>query len=285
MNNVSANATVTAAREAERETQETGKLVTPDEVSQRLFHGKIREFLAGVDAQVKRMEEDEKNGVVNPAALAAYESEKREAEFRFKKLCLDCHKIAGVPLRYVEHAASIQHWEPENEYQASAREKLLTWMAELAAGSRISMALWGNHGTGKSHLACGVIRDRADAGLASRYITAKAYTGMIRESYRNDSPEPESAILARYSTVPLLVLDEIGREFGAETEKLYLFELINERYNRCLPTLFVTNMACSKEQPEFQDFLGDAIMERLREGGGRFLRLNWKSRRTPGETA
>jgi DNA replication protein DnaC len=78
-----------------------------------------------------------------------------------------------------------------------------------------------------------------------------------------------------YAEVALLVLDEIGRQFDTETEKNYMFELINERYNRHKQTMLVSNL----DTAEFKALVGTAITDRLKEGGGKVVVFNWPSLR------
>jgi len=133
----------------------------------------------------------------------------------------------------------------------------------------------GGVGTGKTWIACGLLVDALEKGYSGIYSTAKAYTGKVKETYRKDAREAESDVLARCSSVDLLVVDEIGRQFETANEHLYLFDLVNERYNRNKPTIFLTNL----DGEEFKTFVGDAILDRLKEGGSVILGLNWPSRR------
>jgi DNA replication protein DnaC len=190
-------------------------------------------------------------------------------------------RAAGIEERYFD--ATLSGWSPSEPDQQRVRQGLVDWVAMIGQPGCPSRVLQGAKGVGKTHLACGILLDRLRAGKDGMFTLAKAYTGLIRESYRKDSHEPESAILARYSGVGLLVIDDAGRQFDTEAEKLYLFDLINERYNKGKPTLFTTNMAVTHPDPavtpEFQAYVGEAIMDRLRQGGGKFVQMNWASRR------
>ncbi len=79
----------------------------------------------------------------------------------------------------------------------------------------------------------------------------------------------------------LLILDEVGVQFGSDTEKLILFDVLNERYERRRPTILMTNLTLE----EVADFLGDRIIDRLREDGGEFIPFDWESHRGKGGAA
>ncbi len=73
----------------------------------------------------------------------------------------------------------------------------------------------------------------------------------------------------------LLILDEVGAQLGTDWERLMLFKIVNERYKAQLPTIIVSNIDASG----LADYLGERIVDRMREGGGMTLVLDWPSYR------
>lgn len=59
------------------------------------------------------------------------------------------------------------------------------------------------------------------------------------------------------------------------TEKLLLFEILNERYERRRPTILITNLPID----EVSAYLGARVFDRLREDGGEFISFTWESYR------
>jgi len=222
---------------------------------------------------VKKINDELRNMGVDPAAPqeTRTEEERRQAQEKAFKAMLE---ESGIPDRFFH--ATLTGWVPEGPEEAKVKSRLYSWMCQIGKLGCPSFALQGTYGTGKTHLGCGILLDRFKANQDGLYTTAMGYTTKIKESYRKDSPEPGSTILERHAAAGLLVLDEIGRQFESEAEKLYLFDLMNERYNKKKPTLFLTNLSVT----EFKAFIGDAITDRIREGGGTILELNWPSRRT-----
>lgn len=263
------NVSIDAENEIKRYARDHG--ITFDEAKDRVRKEQL-------NAMLKRIDDAIQNASEMPQPELPYEREQKrlETERWHERL-----RSAGIEERYFD--ATLLGWSPTDPVQQHVRQGLLDWVDMIGKLGCPSRVLQGAKGVGKTHLACGIIIDRLRAGKDGLFTLAKAYTGMIRESYRKDSPEPESAILARYSNVGLLVIDDAGRQFDTEAEKLYLFDLINERYNKGKPTLFTTNMAVTHPDPsvtpEFQAYVGEAIMDRLRQGGGKFVQMNWESRR------
>lgn len=73
----------------------------------------------------------------------------------------------------------------------------------------------------------------------------------------------------------MLILDEVGVQFGSEAEKLILFDVLNERYERCKATILLSNLTAT----EVKDYLGERVMDRMREDGGKVVVFDWESYR------
>ncbi|MEU2135445.1 ATP-binding protein, partial [Streptomyces sp. NPDC018352] len=69
------------------------------------------------------------------------------------------------------------------------------------------LVLIGDSGTGKSHLLIGVGTAIAEAGLSVRYITTQALVNELAEA---EAARRLSSLMARYTKVDLLCLDEFG---------------------------------------------------------------------------
>lgn len=137
------------------------------------------------------------------------------------------------------------------------------------------MILRGNPGTGKNHLAIAIARVIADQGYTALLLTVGELIARVRATWSRDSPETEDDVVRRFADVDLLVLDEIGRQHGSESERLTLFQVIDGRYRLMRPTVVITNLPAD----QIPDYLGVAAYDRLREGGGRMIHFDWASYR------
>lgn len=224
--------------------------------------------VALIDKRIAELKGEEQKELFDTA-----EERKAKAEERRRAVELAMLKWSGVPERY--HSASLSGWVVQNDKEAIVKPKMTAWAGGIEMTGHDSMVWLGPAGTGKTHLACGMLCDRFKTGLDGLYTTAKGYTDQVKNSYRADSKESSTEVLERFGSNPILVIDEIGRQFEAKSEEIYFFELVNFRYNKRRPTLFLSNL----DDEEFRAFVGPAVMDRLREGGGRFLTFNWASRR------
>jgi DNA replication protein DnaC len=147
-----------------------------------------------------------------------------------------------------------------------------TWKERKTLGT--SMLLVGKPGTGKTHLGCAMAIAVARLGDTALFATATEFTRAIRETY-NGGKLSEAQTIERYAAPSLLVLDEVGASSGSDHEKQQLFELINRRYSESRPTVLLTNLSVE----DVQAYLGERILDRLRDGGGKLMRLDWESHR------
>lgn len=78
-----------------------------------------------------------------------------------------------------------------------------------------------------------------------------------------------------YTDKDLLIIDEVGVQFGSESEKIILFEIINERYEQMKPTILISNLS----EDELSRYVGERIIDRMREGKGAVINFDWESYR------
>ena len=132
----------------------------------------------------------------------------------------------------------------------------------------------GGVGAGKTHLAVGIAHRLMEQGRIAVFTSVINAIRRVKDTYRRDSGQSEAQVVAGFIRPDLLILDEVGVQFGSETEKMILFEIINGRYEQLKPTIVISNLADA-----LTDYLGERVVDRLREGGGRMLIFDWPSYR------
>ena len=134
----------------------------------------------------------------------------------------------------------------------------------------------GGVGTGKSHLAYGIGNALLTNGYRVMGIDVYELIDLIKErAFSKKGGSEHEAIKAFVTGLDLLILDEVGAQLGTEWERLMLFKIINERYKEQLPTLLVSNI----DRSGLGEYLGERIVDRMQEGGGTTLVLDWESYR------
>lgn len=137
--------------------------------------------------------------------------------------------------------------------------------------------LLGTPGTGKTMLCACIAMALDRTGITVRFTTMQHAMRRIRSTYDDSATETEEHALRTFTNPQLLVLDEIGVQSGSEWERNLAFDMLNERYQQQKPTLCISNL----DRVGVTQFLGDRVIDRMREGGGKVLLFDWQSYRNP----
>jgi len=182
---------------------------------------------------------------------------------------------SGIPARY--HGKTLTDFVPRSEKQRVAldvaREYLDTFDQQLKAGR--CLIFCGNVGTGKTHITCAIARALVLAARSVRYATVAGLIQLLRSTWRKGSEQSEMDLLRDLQSLELLVLDEIGVQYGTEAETVQLFEVLNRRYNAVRPTIVISNL----DLEGLKVYLSERAVDRLRENGGRLLVFDGESHR------
>ena len=184
---------------------------------------------------------------------------------------------AGIPERFRNR--SLQSYVAESEEQTRALAFAIDYadrFDDVLATGRSALFI-GKPGTGKSHLAVGIgLRIMHRDKRTVMFTTVMRAIRRVKDTWSRDSRESESEAIAALVFPDLLILDEVGVQFGSDTEKLILFDVLNERYEKRKPTLLLSNLPTE----EVRDYLGERVFDRLREDGGEVVVFDWQSWRS-----
>lgn len=204
-------------------------------------------------------------------------AERRRVEREAAVRAGDLWRRAEVPERFAGCTFETYDVPANSEGQrralARCRWFVDTWPERRKAGSGLLML--GNTGNGKTHLGAAIIRAVTKQGASARYTTVGDMLRAVRATYGKDSELREGDALERFVWPDLLVLDEVGVERDSEHVKSTLFHVINKRYERLRPTVVISNLTVEA----FRDAVGDRVVDRLKDGGGKFIPFDWSSHR------
>lgn len=136
------------------------------------------------------------------------------------------------------------------------------------------LIFFGDVGTGKSHLAAAIIQHIMKENHLGLYVTVSELVRLVRDTWNRDSESTERQIIRKFVYTDLLVIDEVGKQYGTESEESILFDVLDGRYREKMPTVLMGNISTEvKPRPKFGDkqmndleyFLGERTADRLRE--------------------
>lgn len=211
------------------------------------------------------------------------DDEKQELEReKFQKRDHENRKIqgllqrAGIPLRFKNKNLNDYNTENDGQLKAKTQAKkyLANWPQMLENGT--SLIFCGNAGTGKTHLSCAIANGVIEAGYSAMYSTVSDAIRSIKRTYAQESNMTEGEAIAALVAPSLLVLDEVGADLGTDHSKTLLFDIFNKRYENMKPTIVLTNL----DPQALREYMGERVVDRLREGGGKLVTFNWESNRS-----
>ena len=174
-----------------------------------------------------------------------------------------------------------------DNYTATTNEqkKLVETLNDgIKKGFNKNILIIGSVGTGKTHLAYAVVNALAEKKTASSgyryyseekviYRPIKSIIDNIKAAWK----DPEAAEMSSYCSVPVLIIDEIGVQYGSESERTELYEVFNRRYEDELPIIAISN----HDKDALLKILGQRIYDRL-TGGAAIFELTGRSYRQGG---
>lgn len=181
---------------------------------------------------------------------------------------------SGIPERL--KGCTFASYQAPTDAQKAALQSVMDFAdgfeSHLKTGA--SLILAGKPGTGKGHLAAACMAKLMPRHLPI-YTTCLDMIRSVRETWRKDSKFSESQVLQALEDADLLVVDEIGVQYGTDGEQTIIFDVLDRRYRQMRPSIFITN----QDVGGFKQFIGDRAYDRLKQTG-RWVTFDWPSYRT-----
>lgn len=195
------------------------------------------------------------------------ECQKKDKEMRDR--IVQIRKNCGLSKRYkdVSFDSSKEDITPDFKVNMN-RCKGYCDHAKEARENGWGIYLFGNKGTGKTHLAACIANELISGGYEVLFTNFFEITKEIKSTFNKSSDENEKDLIERITAIDFLIIDDIGTETlrrGSEDtwmqEKVY--DVLNNRYNAKKPTIFTSNNSFAELVNErgMMDKTVDRIME------------------------
>lgn len=210
------------------------------------------------------------------AAVEAYE--KRIAAERMQGLVDMLIKDSGMGARFLQRTFETFIPTPENEvalrickaYADNFRAKRPEYNSNPG---RNGLFITGPKGTGKTHLAAAVANQLLREGTGVICMTMLDLLTAVKNTYEQQRGRggSEYEVLQTYTKIPLLIIDDVGKEPATEWAVSKIYAIINARYEAYMPTIITTNYTDSElvrrltPKETGDQTTADATIDRLRE--------------------
>lgn len=218
---------------------------------------------------------DKKYGGSCPECLKiANEKEQEEKQIKEKQIT-EARRVkrrddAGISKRNM--FKTFDDYICSNEGQHKAKNDCERFVKEFP--SEKSLVMVGGVGTGKTLLASAIIDSLVDEHDCE-ILKVIDLVRLMKDTWSKDSENSEAKIIDYYSNIDLLIIDEVGSQFGSDTEKLFVFDIIDGRYQNMKQTILISNLDING----VKECVGERCVDRLREGGGSMIAFDWSSSR------
>ena len=168
---------------------------------------------------------------------------------------------SGVPRRYAGKTYDDYLRTADNELAIRAAKK-------YARGKpRRWLYLYGGCGTGKTFLASLIAQELIATGLEVVFRDYQRILEELKSSF-DDKAVTASAVLEKYQTCEVLILDDVGTGWFRDWGVSVLHQIINERYNLELRTVLTSNYdlrGLESRLSAAEEYAAARIISRLRE--------------------
>jgi hypothetical protein len=222
-------------------------------------HGDVQGYFVSIDGERQyccpECEKEEREREREEMQKAEVERLKRERYNAYKDL-------NNIEPEFWEK--ELTDFVPETEEQKAALEAVKTLITKKSG----KVVLLGEHGVGKTFLGCMAVK-----ALGGKILSMYEITTMIRQCYSPRAEMTELEFVHQLASMPMLVIDEMGRTKGSDAELNWLSYILDKRHTRNLPFMILSNTHLVRNCPKkekgcemcFERFVNNDVLSRLRQ--------------------
>lgn len=188
-----------------------------------------------------------------------------------KKTGIDINRL-GIPLCH--NQSSFNNYISKYVVQKSVYDAVFEYTNNFCEGIQKNLIFIGGTGTGKTHLACAMLKVLAEKKLRVKFINSYELANRFIENWKNPHFF-ESNEIDNFSAYELLIIDEYGLYDQKDFQKAYVDKVLLKRYESKKPTVIISNQT----NEEIIESLGFRIWSRLNQDGVGVFEFIWGDQR------
>ncbi|MBQ9070696.1 MAG: ATP-binding protein [Clostridia bacterium] len=123
-----------------------------------------------------------------------------------------------------------------------------------------NLLLMGRTGTGKTHISTSIAKVLLEGGYYVLYDSAQNIISAFENDRFKSGFGPYEPTADKYLECDLLIIDDLGAEFVNQFSVSCLYNILNTRRNRGLPTIISTNLTASDLSSKYEDRIYSRIV-------------------------
>lgn len=193
-------------------------------------------------------------------AIIVEERERREME-EHRKTTIETYLARSGIVRGILAQMTLENFNPQLAGKAYdiAKEYAEGFGRETTSG----LMLYGKAGSGKTHLACAIARHIIEQKqIQVRFARVVDLLAEIRKTFNENEQyrtENESDLISRYTSVPLLVIDDLGAEKTTDWVRQILYQIIDERWIEQKPIIVTSNLNLEELEARFEERIASRV--------------------------
>jgi len=167
---------------------------------------------------------------------------------------------ANIPLKFIDFSFDqydVEIGDPTAKRKVEEYSNQIDEMLKRGAG----LYLCGDHGRGKSILACEVLKTAVRKGYSAYFITMGEIVETFTEAWF--SSDARKFLVERISSVEYLVIDEVMNEYAGKIE--ILRAAFNSMFRPRSNNLCCTILTANKPMQEIETFYGELLSSLVKE--------------------
>ena len=148
--------------------------------------------------------------------------------------------------------------ERHREEIARNLRRAVSTARHFAEDPRGWLVLFGDYGCGKTHLAVAIANQRIAQGEPVLFQVVPDLLDHLRATFAPGSTVTYDDLFEEVRSSALLILDDLGAHSSSPWAEEKLFQIVNHRYNRQLPTVVTTNIPPDQLPPRLISRMTDS---------------------------